>query len=109
MPNPPGYLAEQQQQAPQRNYAALFWRACRRYVETWDSSRMAQQAAQQEGERRERIQAGREEPTLTEEFAAAAKGGGAALKPFLANLYETRARAYKDAVQQFVEGQDCVQ
>lgn len=36
--------------------------------------------------------------------AAAAKGGSKALKPFLSTLYQTRARAYRDAVQQFVEG-----
>lgn len=35
---------------------------------------------------------------------AAARGGGTALKPWLAGVYETRARAYRDAVQQFVEG-----
>ena len=35
---------------------------------------------------------------------AAAKGGSAALKPFLAGLYRSRAQAYRDAAQQFVEG-----
>lgn len=36
--------------------------------------------------------------------ARAAKGGTQALKPFLANLYQSRARSYRDAVQQFVQG-----
>lgn len=36
--------------------------------------------------------------------AAAAKGGHQALKPWLAHMYQSRARSYKDAVQQFVEG-----
>jgi hypothetical protein len=36
--------------------------------------------------------------------ALAAKGGSQALKPFVANLYATRALAYKNAAQQFVDG-----
>lgn len=36
--------------------------------------------------------------------AAAAKGGTAALKPFLANLYATRAAAYRDAATHFIRG-----
>ena len=36
--------------------------------------------------------------------AAAAKGGTAALKPFLANLYATRAASYRDAATHFIRG-----
>lgn len=146
----------------------LFLRACRRYVETWDSKKMqAQRAAREQEHTTERaVRRQVEGPTLAEEFgapaaaaslwccrclaqpwvssqtcrccasaakliacipilstrqilvvitylrpatschpaAAAAKGGGQALKPFLASLYQTRAEAYRDAVQQFVGG-----
>ena len=36
--------------------------------------------------------------------ANAAKQKGQGLKPLLHHIYETRARSYKEAVQQFVEG-----
>ena len=36
--------------------------------------------------------------------AAAAKGGGTALKPLLLNLYHTRMTAYRSGLQHFVEG-----
>ncbi len=34
----------------------------------------------------------------------AARGGASAMKPFLQNLWSTRAVAYRDAVQQFIAG-----
>ncbi|EFN58461.1 hypothetical protein CHLNCDRAFT_140464 [Chlorella variabilis] len=104
MPDPPGI-----KRPPRKTRAemqALFLRACRRYVETWDSKKMqAQRAAREQEHTTERaVRRQVEGPTLAEEFAAAAKGGGQALKPFLASLYQTRAEAYRDAVQQFVGG-----
>ncbi|KAI7844053.1 hypothetical protein COHA_002197 [Chlorella ohadii] len=105
IPTPPG-IEEEHEQRPRRNWPKLFVRVCRRYVETWDSAKMrAERAARDEAagvaaeQRREE-----EGPTLGEEFALAAKGGTQALKPFLANLYQSRARSYRDAVQQFVQG-----
>ncbi|KAL4457928.1 hypothetical protein ABPG75_012793 [Micractinium tetrahymenae] len=116
LPNPPGYVPEQE---ARRNYVALFLHACRRYADTWNPRKMAQERAERAAAARGETLGGEdgsssrpgdkappqeEGPTLSEEFVAAAKGGGQALKPFLANLYQTRARAYRDAVQQFIDG-----
>ncbi|KAL4426965.1 hypothetical protein ABPG77_009526 [Micractinium sp. CCAP 211/92] len=115
LPNPPGYVPETKQH---RDYIALFLRACRRYVDTWNPRKVAQERAERAAAARGETLGGDEGatgrraggapledgPTLSEEFVAAAKGGTQALKPFLANLYQTRVRAYRDAVQQFIEG-----
>ncbi|KAL4852967.1 hypothetical protein ACK3TF_006011 [Chlorella vulgaris] len=104
LPNPPGFVPP-----PRKTLAdcvALFRHACRRYAETWDAEKMRAERAAREGQHSAQ-QAQRHEaegPTLVEEFAAAAKGGSHALKPFLSNVYASRAVAYKNAVQQFVEG-----
>jgi hypothetical protein len=48
--------------------------------------------------------AAKKRPLLHPTAAAAARGGSLAMRPFLQNLYQTRATAYKDSVGQFVEG-----
>ncbi|XVE61436.1 hypothetical protein DITRI_Ditri06bG0039900 [Diplodiscus trichospermus] len=44
------------------------------------------------------------EPSTLEDIAVAARGGMETLRPALQRLYMTRASAYRDALQSFIEG-----
>eukprot|EP00887_Chlorella_sp_A99_P002635 scaffold6.g2635.t1 len=106
LPDPPGYV-------PAPRTSLLKWlrilrHAGRAYVDTWDSRKLEAKRRELRGEaaaaETAEGSARQEFKDLAAEFAAAAKGGSAAMKPFLVNLYQTRAAAYRDAVRQFIEG-----
>ncbi|DBB14836.1 hypothetical protein WJX82_000212 [Trebouxia sp. C0006] len=98
LPNPPDYV-------PPRK---LTWGeilkaiqgANRRYVDSWRAS------AEDEEELRRMTKAA-SETSLKDELshtANAAMQKGQGLRPLLHHIYETRARSYGDAIQEFIEG-----
>ncbi|XP_074555946.1 uncharacterized protein LOC141811790 [Curcuma longa] len=46
----------------------------------------------------------KEEPSMLEDLAVAARGGMETLRPALQQIYMTRASAYRDALKAFIEG-----
>ncbi|KAJ4826203.1 hypothetical protein Tsubulata_023792 [Turnera subulata] len=46
----------------------------------------------------------KEEPSVLEDLAVAARGGMETLRPALQRVYMTRASAYRDALKSFIEG-----
>ncbi|EPS62341.1 hypothetical protein M569_12450, partial [Genlisea aurea] len=46
----------------------------------------------------------KEEPSVLEDLAVAARGGMETLRPALQRVYMTRASAYRDALRSFIEG-----
>ncbi|KAG0446906.1 hypothetical protein HPP92_028579 [Vanilla planifolia] len=57
-----------------------------------------------EGMEGERVDSKKEEPSMLEDIAVAARGGMETLKPALQRLYMTRASAYRDALKSFILG-----
>ncbi|GAB4820592.1 hypothetical protein N2152v2_007638 [Parachlorella kessleri] len=79
----------------------------REYIESWDSDKLRQKLRERHGVDpfEQEVQATKKElKSLMDEFGDAVRGGAPALKPFLQNLWNTRAVAYRDALQQFIVG-----
>ncbi|KAK9819567.1 hypothetical protein WJX81_007689 [Elliptochloris bilobata] len=91
LPDPPGLKHK-------RLTLAQYWqaakRATREYKKTWrweEKAKPGEPGSAEPGKR-----PGADEP-LSEDLTAAARGGVEALKPLLAQLYQTRAAAYRDS------------
>lgn len=98
LPNPPDYIPPEKLEW--REIFKVVQDGNRRYIDSWRAS------AEDEEELRN-LKKAASDSSLKDELsrtANAAKQKGQGLKPLLHHIYETRARSYKEAVQQFVEG-----
>lgn len=97
LPNPPEYVP------PRKVTWSEFWKSIQaantKYWESWQPRQETQQDYAS--------QAKSSDGLLKDELSQTARAAmqrGQGLKPMLQNIYETRARSYRDAIQEFVEG-----
>lgn len=97
LPNPPDYVPPEKLTWQERRQ--VIQEANRKYWKTWQAS--------QETEEKLKEFEPKHDDSLGSELSQTAKAAlrkSQGLKPLLHHVYETRARSYRDAVQQFVEG-----
>ncbi|KAK9821259.1 hypothetical protein WJX74_004371 [Apatococcus lobatus] len=90
LPDPPEY--KEPRKLSWRERFEVVQAATQDYAASW-------QKAEPEAPERQEPQA-----PIKEELAAVARGGAKTIQPYLQQLYQTRASAYRDAVQEFVKG-----
>jgi hypothetical protein len=108
LPNPPGYIEPPKKTL--RQHLLKINSAVRRYIDSWDSEKLKAELKRQRGgvddsltKEEERL-AAEEIKMLAAEFKDVARGGAHTMWPHLQHLYKTRVRAYREAVNQFIEG-----
>ena len=107
LPNPPGYV-----EPPKKSFKQHLVKvntAVRRYIDSWDSEKLKAELKRQRGDedpvsKVEEEAAADEIRQLAAEFKEVAKDGAHTLWPHLQHIYKTRVRAYREAVNQFIEG-----
>lgn len=97
LPNPPDYVP------PEKGTWVDFWKSIQeantKYLESWQPRQGIKENTDTLYENKD--------GSLKDELSQTAKAAmqrGQGLKPMLQEIYETRARSYKDAIQEFVEG-----
>lgn len=108
IPNPPGYVPPPPQSLGE--HWSTLRGACRAYIDSWDSKKLRAELRRRRGEDPDKTDAEEDAETAAElaalsaELKAATAGGGTVLWPHLQRVYKSRVRAYRAAVQQFIEG-----
>ncbi|KAG7670110.1 hypothetical protein NADE_006360 [Nannochloris sp. 'desiccata'] len=108
LPNPPGYIEPPRKTL--RQHVAKINSAIQRYIDSWDSEKLQAELKRQRGEvndsltKEEERMAAEEISMLAKEFKDVARGGAHTMWPHLQHIYKTRVRAYREAVNQFIEG-----
>jgi hypothetical protein len=107
LPNPPGYIE------PPKKTLRQHWikinTAVQRYIDSWDSEKLQAELKRQRGDKdpltkEEERAAAEEMRLLAAEIKNVTKDGAHTLWPHLQHIYKTRVRAYREAVNQFIEG-----
>lgn len=98
LPNPPDYVPPDK--VAWKEHAKVIQEGNRRYWKSW-------QADKEDKEELNSLRDKTQDPSLKDELSQTARSAmekGQGLKPLLHHIYETRARSYRDAVQEFIAG-----
>jgi hypothetical protein len=80
------------------------------YIDSWDSEKLQAEIKRRRGDvdssltEEEERAAAEEIRMLTQEIKDVTRGGAHTMWPHLQHIYKTRVRAYREAVNQFIEG-----
>jgi hypothetical protein len=108
LPNPPGYVEPPKKTLKQ--HIAITKSAIKRYIDSWDSEKLQAELKRRRGDvddsltKEEERMAAEEIRMLATEFKDVARGGAHTVWPHMQHIYKTRVRAYREAVNQFIEG-----
>ncbi|KAK9867519.1 hypothetical protein WJX84_005468 [Apatococcus fuscideae] len=95
LPDPPGYTPARKLGWKER--VEVVQEATQDYVDSWKALRSEPGDDSQVADKEP-------EAPIKDELAAVARGGAKSIQPYLQKMYQTRASAYRDAVQEFVKG-----